>query len=143
MSTLSRKTANRKSLLRNLATSLVLFEKIKTTTPKSKETKAVLEHLISIAKQNTLASRRRLLAYFFDENAVKKTIDELVPRYKDLNSGFIRSYKVGPRLGDGAEMTILELINDKKVDDKVEVKVKEATPKKAADKAGSDTKNDK
>lgn len=108
MRALSRKTANRRSLLRNLATSLVLYERIKTTQAKAKELKPVVEHLISIAKKNDLTARRRLMSYLFDENATKKVLEVLVPRYKDLQSGFIKVYKVGPRLGDGAEMSILE-----------------------------------
>jgi len=118
MSALSRKNANRKSLLRNLATSLILFEKIKTTTAKSKEVKPIVEHLISIAKANDLAARRMLLAYLFDENAVKKTFDELVPRYKNINSGFIRTFKLVPRLGDGAELTLMELVKVEEPKDK-------------------------
>lgn len=109
MRALSRKKANRKSTLRNLATSLVLFERIKTTTAKSKELKPVVEHLIHIAKPADINSRRKLMAYLFDENAAKKVLEVLVPRYKNIQSGFIKSYKVGIRLGDGADMTILEL----------------------------------
>lgn len=109
MSALSRKYANRKSLLRNLATSLVLYEQIKTTKAKAKETKAILEHLISIAKKNDLSSRRILLGYFFDKNATKKVYDILLPRYKNIQSGYIKSYKLGNRLGDNAEMVLLKL----------------------------------
>lgn len=110
MRALSRKTANRKSTLRNLATSLFLYERIKTTTAKAKELKPIAEHLLSVAKANNLTSRRRLLAYLFDENAVKKVIEVLVPRYEKLDSGFIKSYRLGTRLGDGADMTLLELV---------------------------------
>lgn len=109
MRALSRKTAYRKSTLRNMATSLILFETIKTTTAKSKEIKPVVEHLINAAKKNDLAAKRRLLAYLFDKNAVKKVLEDLIKRYAEKDSGFIKSYKVGVRLGDGAEMTILEL----------------------------------
>lgn len=136
MRALSRKTAYRKSTLRNLVTSLFLYERIKTTTAKAKEIKPVAEHLLSIAKANDLNSRRRLLAYLFDENATKKVIEVLVPRYKDLSSGFIKSYKLGARLGDGADMSILELVNAKqetKIEEvKTEVK-KEAKPAKSKD----------
>ena len=108
MRALSRKIANRKSTLRNLATSLVLYERITTTVAKAKELKPVVEHLINKARPMDLSSRRRLLAYLFDENATKKVLEILVPRFKDTPTGFIKSYRLRRRLGDGAEMMILE-----------------------------------
>lgn len=109
MRSLSRKNAYRKSLKRNLATSLILYEKITTTTAKAKETKSVVEKLINRSKTGDLAARRRLLAYLFDEKATKKVLEVLVPRYKNKKSGFVRIYKLGTRLGDGAQVCILEL----------------------------------
>lgn len=109
MNSLSRKKANRTSLIRNLATSLILYERITTSKAKAKELKPVIEHLIVIAKKNDLNSRRKLLGFLFDENAVKKTFEVLVPRYEKLSSGFIKTYNIGRRLGDGSEQTILEL----------------------------------
>ena len=114
MRALSRKYANRKSTLRNLATSLVLYERIKTTTPKAKELKPIVERLITVAKADDLTARRRLMAYLFDEKAVKKCLEVLVPRFKKINSGFIKTYKLGTRIGDGAEMTILEFVEGEK-----------------------------
>lgn len=155
MRALSRKNAYRKSLLRNLATSLVLYERITTTTAKAKETKSVVERLINRSKTGDLAARRRLLAYLFDEKATKKVMEVLVPRYKNKKSGFVRIYKLGTRLGDGAEESILELDKapiiakestetaekaDKKVDEKGDVEVKE---KVKNGKASSITKKDK
>lgn len=116
MRALSRKYANRRSTLRNLATSLVLYEKITTTQAKAKEVKPIVEHLINEARKNNLASRRKLLGYLFDKNAVKKIIEDILPRYKDIKTGFIKEYKLGPRLGDGAEMTILELDKGAKIE---------------------------
>lgn len=135
MRALSRKKAYRKSTLRNLVTSLFLYERIKTTTAKAKEIKPIAEHLLSIAKTNDLNSRRKLLSYLFDENAVKKTIEILVPRYKNLSSGFVKSYRLGARLGDGADMTLLELVNAKQETKIEEVKIetkKAAKPAKPA-----------
>lgn len=109
MRSLSRKDGHRKSTLRNLATSLILFERISTTTAKAKELKPIVEHLINSARPGDLNGRRKLLAYLFDENATKKTIDVLIPRYKDTPSGFIKSYKTVARKGDNAELMILEL----------------------------------
>jgi len=122
MRALSRKKANRESLLRNLATSLVLYERIETTEAKAKEVKPVVEHLISQAKKNNLSARRQLLSYLFDENATKKILDVLVKRYKDLESGFIKSYRKGRRLGDGAMIMILELKKDESPTEETETK---------------------
>lgn len=119
MRALSRKTASRKSLLRNLATSLVLYERIETTEAKAKEVKSEVEHLLYVAKKNDLATRRRMLGYFFDKNATKKVLEDLMPRYDKLSSGFIKSYRKGRRLGDGAMIMILEL---KKAEIKEEIK---------------------
>ena len=119
MRALSRKTASRKSLLRNLATSLVLYERIQTTEAKAKEVKSEVEHLLYVAKKNDLATRRRMLGYFFDKNATKKVLEVLLPRYQKLSSGFIKTYRKGRRLGDGAMIMILEL---KKEEVKEEIK---------------------
>lgn len=107
---LSRKYANRKSTLRNLATSLVLYERIKTTTAKAKELRPVVERLFSRALKNDLNARRYLLSYLFDENATKKVFEVLVPRFKGITSGFIKTYRLGKRLGDGADIMIVELV---------------------------------
>jgi len=115
---LSRKTAHRKSTLRNLAASLVLYEKIITTESRAKEVKSIVEHLINQSKTNDLISRRRLLNFFFDKNAVKKVMEELVPRYKKITSGFIRIVKLDNRLGDNAKIAMLIL----KPKDKEDVK---------------------
>jgi large subunit ribosomal protein L17 len=133
MRALSRKNAYRKSLLRNLSTSLVLYERITTTTAKAKETKSVVERLINRSKTGDLAARRRLLAYLFDEKATKKVLEVLVPRYKNKKSGFVRIYKLSTRLGDGAEESILELDKAPKevvVEEKSDDNVKEKNGKK-------------
>jgi len=109
MRALSRKTANRNSTLRNLATSLILYERIKTTMAKAKEVKPIVEKLINSARKVDLTARRKLLAYLFDENAAKKVLEDILPRYKNIQTGFIQSYKLNPRQGDGAEMMILAL----------------------------------
>lgn len=137
MRALSRKNAPRKSLLRNLATSLVLYEKITTTTAKAKEVKPLVEHLINQAKSNDLNARRRLLSVFFDENATKKVLEVLVPRYKDQKSGFVKIYKLGARLGDGAEQSVLEF---KKV--KIELPKTEEKPSSAKAVEGKEEKKD-
>ena len=117
MRALSRKTAYRKSTLRNLATSLILYERITTTEAKAKEVKPVVEHLINKARKMDLTARRSLLSYLFDEKATLKVLEVLIPRYKKINTGFIKSYKLNPRLGDGARMMILELEKEKVKDE--------------------------
>jgi len=130
MRALSRKKANRTSTLRNLATSLVLYEKIQTTQAKAKEVKSIFEHLINSARKNDLAARRRLLGYLFDKNATKKILEDILPRYKNVKTGFMKEYKLGPRLGDGAEMVILQLSKGAKIEEKAENANKESSKSK-------------
>jgi large subunit ribosomal protein L17 len=108
---LSRKSDNRNHLYRNLATSLVLYEKVDTTEAKSKELKRLIDKLISTAKKNDLSARRAMSAYLFDNNAVDKMFDVLVPRYSSISSGFSTLAKIASRKGDGAMTCRVELIN--------------------------------
>ncbi len=137
MRALSRKKAYRTSTLRNLATSLILYEKITTTEAKAKELKPIIEHLINLARKKDLTAKRRLLGFFFDENAVKKVLEDLVPRYKNIKTGFIHSYRKGRRLGDGAEMIILELEKPASTAGGEKVEIKEG--KDAKEKSSKDT----
>jgi len=106
---LSRKKDYRRSLFRNLATSLILYEEIKTSEAKAKAVKPFVEHLLQVAKKNNLIAKRRLMANLFDENAVKKVFEVYVPRYKNVKSGYIKLYRLGPRLGDSSEMVMLRM----------------------------------
>jgi len=132
---LGRKIAHRRSMLRNLTTSLVLYEKIDTTLQKAKETKSIFESIISDAKPADLKSYKKISSYLFDNNASRKVRDELVPRYKDRNSGFVRLYHLPNRLGDNAQMARLELI-DRKVfvseKKKEKLVIDDSTDKKSA-----------
>ena len=112
---LSRTDNHRKSLIRNLTTSLILYEKIKTTKAKAKETKKMAEKLIFLAKKNDLNARRTMIGYFFDKNATKKMFEVLSPRYEDINTGFIEEYRLTKRLGDGSDMVLLRLRNIPKI----------------------------
>ncbi len=107
---LSRRSGSRKALLKNLACSVILYEKVKTTEAKAKEVKPIVEKLINIGKKKDLTARRRLLAYLPEENAVSKVIEELSSKYKDKNSGYLKIYRLGPRKGDAANMVIIQLI---------------------------------
>lgn len=108
--TLDRKKGPRKALLRSLATSLVLFEKIKTTEAKAKTIKPIIEKLITKAKKNTLHTRRELLKYLYVENAVKKMLEDLGPRYLERKGGYTRIIKLTNRQGDAAKMVIIEFV---------------------------------
>jgi len=108
--TLDRKKAPREALLRNLATSVILYEKVKTTKAKAKVVKPLIEKMITLGKKNTLASRRQALKFFYIENPVKKIFDELAPRYKDRQGGYTRITKLGFRKGDSAEIVMIELV---------------------------------
>jgi len=106
---LSRKRDQRKALLKSLARSLFLNEKIKTTEAKAKEISGSAEKLITRAKKGDLSSRR-YLAKFFSRDLVKKLVDEIGPRYKSRKGGYTRIIRLGPRKSDGARMVVIELV---------------------------------
>ncbi|MEO0142078.1 MAG: 50S ribosomal protein L17 [candidate division WOR-3 bacterium] len=106
---LGRKKAHRVALLRNLCRALFIFEKIKTTIQKAKEARRLAERLIDIAKRGDLSARRYIYRYLCDHKLVKIVCDEIAPKFTNRIGGYTRIYHLGPRLGDGAEMAILEL----------------------------------
>lgn len=108
--TLGRKAAPRKALIRDIVTAMVTYERIEVTAVKAKVARPVVEKMITVAKKNTLASRRQLLAYFTTEQPVKKLIDVLAPRFKDRNGGYTRLTKLGTRQGDAAETALIEFV---------------------------------
>ena len=116
---LSRKAGARKLLLRNLATSLILYEKIKTTEAKAKEVRPLVERLITWAKKGDLASIRMIDKYILDKNAAKKLQQELAPIYQERKGGYVRIVKIGYRPGDGSLMAQLELLDTEKLDQKI------------------------
>ncbi|MDI6699177.1 MAG: 50S ribosomal protein L17 [Candidatus Saccharicenans sp.] len=107
---LRRNTAHRRALLKNLVTSLLEKERIKTTLAKAKAARPVAEKMITLGKKDTLAARRLALAYLTKEAAVQKLFSELGPRFKERPGGYTRVVKLGPRSGDGAPMAMLELL---------------------------------
>jgi len=114
--TLGREKDPRRALMRSLATSLVLKEKIKTTEAKAKALRPVIEKHITAAKTSDLATRRRLLTFFYNEKAVKKLLEKIGPFYKERKGkgGYTRIIKAGARQGDGAKMAMIELVDFKK-----------------------------
>src|SRR3954465_2691036 len=112
---LKRDTGARKSLLRNLATSVIDVERVVTTVPKAKAVKPLVEHLITLAKQDTLHSRRQAAMVLRTPKSVKKLFDTLGTRFGQRNGGDTRITRPGPRKGDGAEQVMLELVGSELV----------------------------
>jgi len=109
---LGRATDHRLALFRNLVTDLLRHEKIITTEAKAKEVRGLAERVITMGKRGDLHSRRQALAYVYDKHVVEKVFDELGPRYASRPGGYSRIVKLGPRLGDGARMAQLELLEE-------------------------------
>ena len=107
---LSRSSSHRRALFRNLVTDLLDYEKITTTEAKAKEVRSLVERMVTLGKEGGLHSRRQALSFIFDEKVVDKVFTELAPRYSERPGGYTRITKVVPRLGDGASMVRLELI---------------------------------
>jgi large subunit ribosomal protein L17 len=112
---LKRPVDSRNALLRNLATSVILEERIITTVPKAKAVKPLVEKLITLAKADTLHSRRQAAAVLFTPASVKKLFDTLGTRFGQRNGGYTRITRLGPRKGDGAEQVMLELVGSELV----------------------------
>lgn len=139
---LGRPTDHRRAMLRGLVTYLLENGKVETTVTRAKEVRAMAEKMITIAKDNSLHSRRQVLAYVTKEDVVKKLFDEIAPKYKDVNGGYTRIIKTGTRRGDAAEMAIIELAEPKAAAEEKPVKKtasraakKTTSTKKAAPKA--------
>lgn len=109
---LGRASDHRMAMLRAMVTYLLENGKIETTVTRAKEVRSLTEKMITVAKDNTLTAKRQALAFVTKEDVVKKLFDEIAPKYKDVNGGYCRIIKTGPRRGDAAEMCIIELVND-------------------------------
>ncbi|MFN3302289.1 MAG: 50S ribosomal protein L17 [Roseateles sp.] len=108
---LNRTSAHRAAMLRNMAVSLLQHEAIKTTVPKAKELRKVVEPLITLAKEPTLANRRLAFDRLRDRDIVTKLFNELGPRFKTRPGGYTRILKMGFRVGDNAPMAYVELVD--------------------------------
>ena len=127
---LNRTHEHRKAMFSNMAVSLIEHEQIKTTLPKAKELKRIIDKVITLGKKGDLHGRRLALAQLKQEAAVSKLFDTLAPRYADRSGGYSRVLKAGFRYGDMAPMAIIELV-DRDVDakgagDKARVAAEEA-----------------
>jgi large subunit ribosomal protein L17 len=108
---LSRNSSHRRAMLRNMATSLLKHETIRTTLPKAKELRRVVEPLITMARTDNVAQRRRAFDRLRDREVVGKLFDELGPRYRERPGGYLRILKMGNRAGDAAPMALVQLVD--------------------------------
>lgn len=113
---LNRNSSHRQAMFRNMASSLVEHEIIKTTLPKAKELRRVVEPLITLAKTDSVANRRLAFARTRMDQTVSKLFTDLGPRFKERNGGYTRIIKCGFRAGDNAPMAYIELV-DRKVEE--------------------------
>ncbi len=130
---LGRTTSHRRSLLRNMATSLIIEERIETTIPKAKALKPIVEKMITLGKRGDLAARRQATSYLMTDEAVRKLFDTVGPRFGDRNGGYTRIVRSGWQKGDGADKAFIELLGSEKVLDEKRQKRADARAKKAED----------
>ena len=107
---LGRPAGHRWAMYHNLVTDLLNYEKITTTEAKAKEACSLAEQMITLGKEGGLHSRRQALSFIFDKKITEKVFTELAPRYAERPGGYTRIVKLGPRLGDGAAMVQLGLV---------------------------------
>src|SRR6266403_2544883 len=141
---LSRNTSHRKALLDNLVRAVILQEHIRTTTPKAKEARKLVERVITKARKGTLAARRVVHKTVRDQAALAKLFESIAPRFKERPGGYTRIIHVQNRVGDNAPMSILELVEkSEKAEPEKKADKPEKAEKKAAAKETSDTSADK
>lgn len=139
---LGRKTDHRMSMLKGMVTFLLEKGQIETTLYRAKEVSALADKMITLGKTNTLAARRQAMAFLKKESVVAKLFTSIAPIYSDRNGGYTRVLKTGPRRGDGAEMSVIAMVDaesvyvpvDKKAAKKAEKTAEKATETKAAEK---------
>jgi large subunit ribosomal protein L17 len=145
---LGRNTAHRRSLLRNLVTSLIVEERIETTIPKAKAMRPHVEKMITLGKRGDLAARRLASSYLMTDESVAKLFDTIAPRFGDRNGGYLRIVRTAWQKGDGAEKAFVELLGsektlDEKREKRAEVRAKRvAEAKKAMEEADAQAKAD-
>ena len=114
---LNRTSSHRLAMFRNMAVSLLTHEAIKTTLPKAKELRRIVEPLITLGKEPTLANKRLAFARLRDRDLVVKLFAEIGPRFKERNGGYTRILKMGFRQGDNAPMAYMELVDRPEVEE--------------------------
>ena len=108
---LGRNSSHRKAMFRNMSTSLLLHETIKTTVPKAKELRRVVEPLITLSKKDSVANLRLAFSRLRDKEIVGKLFSEIGPRFIERPGGYVRILKLGPRAGDAAPMAMVQLVD--------------------------------
>ena len=108
---LGRNSSHRKAMYRNMASSLIMHETIRTTVPKAKELRRVIEPMITLAKEDSVANRRLAFSRLRDKSSVGKLFRELGPRFKTRPGGYLRILKMGHRPGDAAPMALVQLMD--------------------------------
>ncbi|MBZ5548054.1 MAG: 50S ribosomal protein L17 [Acidobacteriia bacterium] len=128
---LGRTTSHRRSMLRNMVTSLIMEERIETTVIKAKAVRPRVEKMITLGKKGDLAARRQAAAYLMTDEAVRKLFDTVAPRFGDRNGGYLRIVRTGWQKGDGAEKAFIELLGSEQVLDEKRQKRAEVRAKRA------------
>ncbi|MBN1471695.1 MAG: 50S ribosomal protein L17 [Syntrophaceae bacterium] len=121
---LGRTSSHKEAMLRNMVTSVIKHERIRTTDAKAKELKKLAEKMITLGKKGSLHARRQALAVVRDKETVGKLFGELTERYRNRAGGYTRIVKAGYRFGDNAPVSILEFISDEKKKEKAKPKAK-------------------
>ncbi len=132
---LGRKYGHRSALLKNLSSALFLHKRIETTVAKAKELRGYVEPLITKSKDNTTHSRRTAFSYLQDKHATKELFDVIAPKVGDRPGGYTRIVRLGQRLGDAAEMAIIELVDFNET--YTTKAIKAAEPKKKTRRSGA------
>jgi large subunit ribosomal protein L17 len=130
---LGRTTSHRRSLLRNLTTSLIVEERIETTVAKAKALRPQVEKMITLGKRGDLAARRQAASYLMTREAVRKLFDTIGPRFGDRNGGYLRIVRIGWQKGDGTEKAFIELLGSEKLQEEKRQKRVETRAKRAAE----------
>jgi len=143
---LSRHTQHRKLMFRNMLVSLLQHERIKTTLAKGKELRGWVDKIITLGKKNNLHARRQAFALLRNEGIVKKLFDKIAPQLKDREGGYTRIYKMGWRQGDGAPLSLVELVSFSPAKEKKKStveKAKEVLGKVTPKRKGKEEKKEK
>jgi large subunit ribosomal protein L17 len=133
---LGRNPAHRRATLRNLVTNLIEKERIQTTLLRAKAARPLAERMITLGKRDSLHARRQAAAFLMTPGATQKLFSELAPRFAERNGGYTRIVRTGWRIGDGAELAILEWIGS-------ELKKKEKKPRKGATEEAPEEEKEK
>jgi large subunit ribosomal protein L17 len=128
---LGRNTAHRRSLLRNLVTSLILEERVETSLPKAKAMRPEVEKMITLGKRGDLAARRQAASYLMTREAVTRLFDTVAPRFGDRNGGYLRIIRSAWQRGDGADKAFIELLGSEAVQEEKRQKRAEVRAKRA------------